>query len=199
MTNKSVIIRRSGGGDDKVDVQLDLCSYYREIVKGLSKSTADRDEFRRQLELIVWGSFYIEAAMNKTLSMMIDDSVRGILVPEDIAGSLERSNLENKVALILSKLGENNEQKVAFRKSTIGLFALRNRLVHPKEKPEQTDLVISDLEDIGPAIATARKFESKLEKEMFGTDFSDRKNTILTIGGWFEAAIFEHYKRPRAA
>src|SRR4051812_30808987 len=122
MTHKSIIIRPSDDGDDRVDIQLDLCSYYRQIVEGVSENISGGDEFRSQLELIVWGCFYIEAAMNKALNMMIEDSVQGILVPKDVVDSLERSSLKNKITLILDRLGKSGGQTSDLRKSTIGLF-----------------------------------------------------------------------------
>jgi len=197
MTNKSVIIRPSEHGPSQVDVQVDLCSYYREIVEALP--TDGEDKFRLHLDVLVWGSFYIEAALNRTLIMMIEDSVHGILSPGDVASSLERSSFETKVSLILNKFDHDDERKSEIRKGTRELLQLRNRLVHPKEKPEETNLVISEDEQLRPAIDAARRTESALEKEMFAVELHERKATILNIGKWFEGSIFEYYTRQKGA
>lgn len=97
MNKKSVIISPSDTGADKVAVQLDLCSYYRGIVESIVIDTTYDDEFQRQVDLVVWGSFFIEAAMNKTIEMIVDDSVQGILEPTDVLDYIERSNVEKKL------------------------------------------------------------------------------------------------------
>lgn len=196
MTNKSVIIKPEKDGPDKVEVKLDLCSYYCGIVVDLPVEADDK--FRLYLDVLVWGSLYIEAAINKTLTMVVEDSVHGILAPEDVVSPLERSVLEKKITLLLNKLCNDTEQKTELRKTTISLFELRNRLVHPKEKPESTELTISNPEEIKPAIETAREQESKLERSMYSIDVKERKQQILKIGGWFESSIFEYYKRKDA-
>lgn len=144
MNKKTVIISPLDEYPSKVAVEIDLCSYYREIVEQLVVETVDDAEFEHQVALIVWGSFYIEAAMNKTLSMIVDDSVQGILAPGDVLDSLERSNVERKITLILAKLSEDKQKNSTLRKDVIELFRLRNKLVHPKEKSEKTDLTISN-------------------------------------------------------
>jgi len=196
MTNKSVIIKPGEDSPDDVEVQLDLCAYYRGIVVDLPVEADDR--FRSYLDVLVWGSLYIEAAINNTLIMAIEDSVHGILAPEDVVSPLERSALEKKVTLLLNKLCNDNEKKSELRRVTIKLFDLRNRLVHPKEKPESTDLTISNPEEISAAIETVREQESELEGLMYGIGLKERKQQILEIGGWFESAIFKYYKRKGA-
>jgi len=197
MNKKSVIISESNEGTHKVAVKLDLCSYYREIVEGMSVRPGEDHEFQRQVNLIVWGSFYIEAAMNQILGMIVDDSVQGILAPEDVFSSLERLNVEKKIMLILRKLG--NDESQALRKEAIDLFDLRNKLAHPKEKKEETELTISSDEEIRPSIDAAREVVSSLEKDIFSTPLCERKANILKIGGWIESSIFEYYKRKKDA
>jgi hypothetical protein len=164
MINKNVIINPAEDGSDEVEVQLALCSYYRGIVEELPVEADDK--FRLYLNVLVWGSFYIEAAMNNTLTMVVEDSVHAILTPEDVVKPLERSVLEKKVTLLLNKLCNDTEQKSVLRKATINLFELRNRLVHPKEKPESTNLTISDSEEIRTVVEAAKELESELEGSM---------------------------------
>jgi hypothetical protein len=147
--------------------------------------------------MLTWGSFYIESAMNNTLAMVVEDSVQGILTPEDVVRPLERSILENKVTLLLNKLCNDAEQKSKLRSATLKLFELRNRFVHPKEKPESTNLKISAPEQIG-IVEAAQEIESDLEGLMYSIDITERKQQILEIGGWFENSIFEYYKRKDA-
>lgn len=197
MTNKNLIIKPSEDGPDEIDVQLDLCTYYREIVENLP--IEGDDKFRLYLDVLVWGVFYIEAAMNKTLIMMIEDSVHGILAPEDVVNQIERSNHEKKVTLILNKLCNDDHRKSELRSVTFELFKLRNRLAHPKEKPEDTDLTISNPEEINPVIEAVRELEFEIEKMMYGIELKERKQQILDVGGWFESSIFEYYNRKEDA
>ena len=196
MTNKSAIIKSREHGPDEVEVQLDLCTYYRGIVVELPVEADDK--FRSYVDVLVWGSLYIEAAINKTLTMAIEDSVHGILAPEDVVGPLERSGLEKKATLLLNKLCNDAEQKLELRRATTSLFELRNRLVHSKEKPESASLTISNPEEIRAAIEAGREHESTLEASMYKLDLKKRKQQILEIGGWFESSIFEYYNRKDA-
>lgn len=97
--------------------------------------------------------------------------------------------------MLLEKLCNDTQRKSELRKATIKLFELRNRLVHPKEKPESTDLTLSNPKESKATIETARELESEIETLMYSVDLEERKQQILEIGGWFESSIFEYYKR----
>lgn len=96
-------------------------------------------------------------------------------------------------------MGEDEKQNLTLRKDVINLFALRNKLAHPKEKPEETDLTISSDADIRPVVDAARKVTSSLEKDILSTPLCERKDMILNIGGWIESSIFKYYKRQKDA
>jgi hypothetical protein len=195
MTLNNLLIKKLKDGSRKVEVKVDLCTYYRAIIEDLPVEADNK--FRLYLNMLTWGSFYIESAMNNTLAMVVEDSVQGILTPEDVVRPLERSILENKVTLLLNKLCNDAEQKSKLRSATLKLFELRNRFVHPKEKPESTNLKISAPEQIG-IVEAAQEIESDLEGLMYSIDITERKQQILEIGGWFENSIFEYYKRKDA-
>jgi len=192
---KKVIINSMS--DDKTYVKLDMAGYYHEFINGVPDNSRDRDSrFQNGVALIIWGAFYLEAAINETSIKILEDGVHGILKNADTVWSfVERATTERKFEFILDSLMDDEELRKRYKNSFAKIFKLRNRLAHYKEPRQETVLSKNKSEsaNVNSKLGAA-KTTPNIVSDVINTSVSERRKQILDIGSWIETAIYDYYK-----
>lgn len=199
----SIIIEKSGTGQERAFVRLEMDFYYKEFLQSIPNDADSLEEaFKAGVQCVVWGAFYLESTINKTAQMVLEDSTHGIIRSSAPLWSLiERAPSERTLALILEVLMKSETKRKEFTVQVKSLFDLRNRLAHYKEAPKEVEAwepLEASSEAIDPNLRAqlerARSVAPKIVQDVLNPPVCERKVAILEIGNWIEKSVFEYYK-----
>ncbi|XHF33626.1 hypothetical protein OXH62_01305 [Pseudomonas chlororaphis] len=184
--------------DGKIYVKLDMAGYYHQFINDIADNRQDRDvRFQNGVALIIWGAFYLEAAINETSMKILEDGVHGVLKSADTIWSfVEKATTEKKFELILDLLMNDDDLRNKYKRDFMKLFKLRNRLAHYKEPRQQAMLSHNELkgEGVKCQLKSINKMTPNIVSDVINMSVTDRRKQILDIGFWIETAIYEYYK-----
>ena len=202
MKNKSITL--VPGEDDllQTQVKLIMSNYYKEFLQDLTGNPKDKEErFRAGVSCVVWGAFYLEAAVNHTIQMVLEDGTTGLIKSaEMVLPFVERSSIEKKFEFVLGVLMKDEKKKKMYTGEIMALFRIRNRLAHFNESPDGVpEENMKKAKDLSAKIDVAFNVSPKIVNDMSSVSVDKRRKIILEIGNWLENSIFEYYKQEEAA
>lgn len=170
-----------------------MADYYKRFMEAvIPASGEDTDVFIAGVQVVIWGSLYAEAQVNKVSLYLLGDATdRHAKRNQSMWKLAERAEIDKKVEALGQMFEDDEARMVLHLKELKRLVRIRNRLVHYKEMPTEADasLLLEEIQEgqkFGKVMEdmTRRSTNPDIVHAVLSMPLDDRRGEINSLCDW---------------